>query len=69
MGIITLILCGANTIASLVLILLFVNNGIGNGRDKNNDVGGNIYCSNCCQPFAANLKICPKCGTPKKSNK
>lgn len=64
--IITLVLCGVNTIVSLVLVLLFVRNGVGNGQGKNSDVGGNVYCSNCCQPFAANLKICPKCGQPRK---
>ena len=27
---------------------------------------GNVYCSNCCQPFPANLKNFPKCVQPKK---
>ncbi|MDE6004584.1 MAG: hypothetical protein K2G88_04275 [Oscillospiraceae bacterium] len=67
--IITLVLCGVNTITSLILIMLFVKNRVGGNQDKNGDVGGNVYCSNCCQPYAANLKICPKCGTPKKGNK
>lgn len=64
--IITLILCGANTIVSLILLLIFSRKGIGDGQDSNNDMGGKIYCSECYQPYSANLKICPKCGHTRK---
>ena len=64
--IITLILCGVNAIVSLIIILILVKNGIGSSQSKGNDVGGNVYCSNCCQPYSASLKICPKCGQPRK---
>lgn len=64
--IITLILCGANTIVSLVLLLLFTRKGIGSGQGPNSDMGGKVYCPECYQPYSANLKICPKCGHPRK---
>lgn len=64
--IITLVLCGVNAIVSLIIILILVKNGIGSSQGKRNDIGGSVYCSNCCQPYPANLKVCPKCGQPRK---
>lgn len=64
--IITLILCGTNTIVSLILLLLFTRKGIGSGQGSNSDMGGKVYCPECYQPYSANLKICPKCGHPRK---
>lgn len=68
--IITLILCGANAAhkisVSLILLLLFTRKGIGSGQGSNSDMGGKVYCPECYQPYSANLKICPKCGHPRK---
>ena len=65
MDIVIIVICGINLIiSSVALILQIKNNSIGNVKSSDN--AGNVYCSNCCQPFPANLKNCPKCGQPKK---
>lgn len=64
--IITLVLCGVNTIVSLILLLLFTRKGVGSSQGSNSDMGGKVYCPECYEPYSANLKICPKCGHARK---
>lgn len=66
--IITLALCGVNAVVSIILVVLFVKKGVGGFQERDNGTSGNVYCPNCCQPFSASLKNCPKCGQPKKIN-
>ncbi len=67
LNIIIAILCGINIVISSVVLVLQIRSNF-NSNAKNSDTAGNVYCPNCCQPFPANLKNCPKCGQPKKIN-
>lgn len=64
--VIALILSSISMVIS-VLALIFSLQRVGLGGKKS-DKSGTVYCSNCCQPYDASMKVCPKCGQPKKIN-
>ncbi len=63
--IIALVLSSISIVIS-VFALIFSLRRLGLGG-KNSNKSGTVYCSNCCQPYDASMKVCPKCGTPKKN--
>lgn len=61
LGLITFILMCVNSVILIVILLLSIKNTISSSKGVNNN-GGEIYCPNCCQPYSAALKNCPRCG-------
>ena len=65
-AVIALILSSISVVISIIA-LIFSLRIVGSGGKKSNR-SGTVYCSNCCQPYNASMKACPKCGQHKKIN-
>ncbi len=63
-AIIALALSCVSIIVSVISLILSLRRKESGSKELNKS--GTVYCSNCCQPFDAAMKICPKCGMPKK---
>lgn len=65
--IIALSLSSISIVMSLVTLILLLRKGVNSSKsDTSSEI---VYCSNCCQPFDARMKSCPKCGLSKKKTK
>lgn len=61
--IISLSLSSVSIVISLITLILLLRKGVNN--NKSDVSSGIVYCPNCCQPFDASMKVCPKCGLSK----